>query len=299
MAETTRSPMRTVRDWLAGKPLAHPLHPILVHLPIGLFTLSVLFDLANRLFMAENWLVRGSFYMLVFALGVALLAALTGLNDWADIRDDHPGKKIATTHMVLNLVAVALFAVSAGLRYGQLDVVQVPLFPLLLSLAGMGLLGYSGYLGGRLIYEDGVSVGRHRRPGDLPSETVQIAPSDSREEFVTVAYANRLAEGQTLRVDANGHVMTLARHDGELFAFQEFCTHRFGPLSEGKLQDGQVECPWHRSCFDMRTGQVTQGPAKVELKTYDVRVVDDVIQVRVPAGQPQARAAQEDATASR
>jgi nitrite reductase/ring-hydroxylating ferredoxin subunit len=57
-----------------------------------------------------------------------------------------------------------------------------------------------------------------------------------------------------------------------VYAFQEFCTHRYGPLSEGKLQDRQVICPWHRSCFDIRTGRVLEGPAKVDLKTYSATI---------------------------
>ena len=289
MADQPLSPMRALRDVLNGKPFGHPLHTMLVHLPIGLFTLTVLFDLANRFIAAENWLVRGAFYCLVLGIGVALLAAVTGLADWADIRDDHPAKSVATTHMLLNLTAVALFGFSAALRYGQLGADTTLMSPILLSLAGMGVISYSGYLGGRLVYEDGIGVGRHRRPGDLPERTVD-APALQRDAdgFVPVAYANRLSQGQTLRVEANGYVMALLRLDGEFYAFQEFCTHRYGPLSEGAIHDGQVECPWHRSCFDVRTGKVTQGPAKVDLKTFDVRVVDDIVQVRVPADPPKA-----------
>jgi nitrite reductase/ring-hydroxylating ferredoxin subunit len=60
--------------------------------------------------------------------------------------------------------------------------------------------------------------------------------------------------------------------EGRFYAFQEFCTHRFGPMSEGKLANGHVQCPWHRSCFDVRTGKVVHGPAKIDLKTYPVRI---------------------------
>jgi uncharacterized membrane protein/nitrite reductase/ring-hydroxylating ferredoxin subunit len=289
MSEPSRPALRVLHDWLEGRPLGHPLHPMLVHLPIGLFVLSFLFDVASQIFAGEAWLVPAAFYSLVLALAAAVLAALTGVADWADIRSDHPGKPVATTHMALNLVAVALFGVSAILRLGQLDAAATPILPLLLSLVGLGLLSYSGYLGGRLIYEDGIAVGRHRRRGDLPFRTVQVQAEPEQDGFVPVAYTSRLAEGQTLRIEANGYVLALARIDGEFYAFQEFCTHRFGPLSEGALADGQVQCPWHRSCFDVRTGKVTQGPAKVDLKTFDVRVMDDIVLVRVPAEPPAAR----------
>ena len=75
------------------------------------------------------------------------------------------------------------------------------------------------------------------------------------------------------------NIITIARLDGEFHAFQEFCTHRYGPLSEGILRDGQVQCPWHGSCFDVRTGEVTRGPAKENLKTYEVVVGGGMIQL--------------------
>jgi nitrite reductase/ring-hydroxylating ferredoxin subunit len=97
-----------------------------------------------------------------------------------------------------------------------------------------------------------------------------------------VAEASQLADGETLRAEVAGYVMTIARLDGEFFAFQEFCTHRYGPLSEGTFQGQQVMCPWHRSCFDVRTGKVTEGPAKVDLKTFEVKVREGRIAVRIP-----------------
>jgi nitrite reductase/ring-hydroxylating ferredoxin subunit len=76
--------------------------------------------------------------------------------------------------------------------------------------------------------------------------------------------------------------MTVARVGGEMVALQEFCTHRFGPLSEGCFRDGQVVCPWHGSAFDVRTGAVKRGPAKVDLRTFEAATRDGKIVVRVP-----------------
>jgi nitrite reductase/ring-hydroxylating ferredoxin subunit len=67
----------------------------------------------------------------------------------------------------------------------------------------------------------------------------------------------------------------------ELFAFQEFCTHRFGPLSEGAFDGFNLQCPWHNSCFDVRTGKVTNGPAKVDLKTFKMETRDGKIGVLI------------------
>ena len=82
-----------------------------------------------------------------------------------------------------------------------------------------------------------------------------------------------------MRVEIDGQVIAIAKLDGIFYAFQEFCTHRYGPLSEGALKGTEIECPWHRSCFDIRSGKVTQGPAKIELKTYRVKVVGGKISI--------------------
>ena len=87
----------------------------------------------------------------------ALLAAVPGFVDYSDIRRDHPGKNIATGHMVLNLFAVALYAVNLWLRIPVLNDPKVGLTPLVLSFVGIGLLSASGYLGGRLDYDEGRS----------------------------------------------------------------------------------------------------------------------------------------------
>jgi uncharacterized membrane protein/nitrite reductase/ring-hydroxylating ferredoxin subunit len=274
-----------LKDVLQGKPIGHPLHPALVHLPIGLFVFSLLLDVASFLTDDGNPFMRGAYYALLFGVVAALVAAIPGFVDWADIRADSRARRTATTHMILNLTAVAIFVIDVFLRSTQLEDARTPVLPLLLSLAGVGILSVSGYLGGTLVYDDGIAVGRHRRQTATPARTIAVATGGETDGFVPVADAADIGEGETLRVALNGTVMTIARVGGEVFAFQEFCTHRFGPLSEGRLLHGEVECPWHRSRFNMKTGEVTQGPAKVDLKTFAVSVRDGKILVRVPERQ--------------
>jgi nitrite reductase/ring-hydroxylating ferredoxin subunit/uncharacterized membrane protein len=280
----TSSPLRSLQDLLQGKPFRHPLHPILVHAPVGLFVLSLLLDLGSRYFGPDAGLERGALYTLGLALVVAFLAALTGLADWADIRADHPARRVANLHLLLNLVMLALYGLSFFLRLLARDAAVTPWAPLGLSLIGLVVLSVSGYLGGRMIYEDGVAVGRHRRPGDVPLETRRVASgATAGGDYVPVGRLADLPAGQTMRAEVNGYVMALANAGGEVFAFQEYCSHRYGPLSLGKVEAGQVECPWHRSCFDVRTGQVRQGPATVDLRTFPARIVNGLIEVSVPA----------------
>ena len=280
------SPLNQLHHWLEGRPFGHPIHPLLVHLPIGLWTLSFLFDLGNRLAEAENWLVVAAFYTLALGLASAIVAALFGVVDWVDIRADHPARKTANTHMLLNLAVMALYLVNGWVRLGNLGAPQIGFVPLALSFLALALLYLSGYLGGRLVYDEGIAVGRHRRQGELPDETLRAPAARRPGEFVPVVYTQRLNHAEALRVEVNGYALALARVGDEYFAVQDFCTHRYGPLSEGRLCDGEIECPWHRSRFNLRTGQVTQGPAKEPLKTFETRVIDGVVQVRVPADPP-------------
>jgi uncharacterized membrane protein/nitrite reductase/ring-hydroxylating ferredoxin subunit len=272
-----------LKDFLEGKPQRHPLHPMLVHLPIGLFILSLLLDLASFVFRSTPNLVRDSFYSMLLGIITALIAAVPGFVDYTDIRSDHPGKRTATTHLTLNLIVVGLYGINLGIRSSSLNEFQTPLGPLILSLIGIVLLSASGYLGGRLVYDEGISVGRHKRRTPIPTSTLYLATHENGEvAFVPIPEAERLGEKETLRVEIDGQVIAIAKIDNNVYAFQEFCTHRFGPLSEGCIEGFNVQCPWHNSCFDVRTGQVTNGPAKVNLKTFEVETRDGKICIGMP-----------------
>ena len=256
---------------------------MLVHFPIGLFLLSFLLDLASLASSSVPNLVRGSFYAMLLGLITSLVAAVPGLVDYTDIRSDHPGKRTATAHMILNFMVVVVYGINLGVRSSSLLDPKISMGPFILSLVGVGLLSASGYLGGRLVYDDGIAVGRHKRRTPTPEDTIRVSVASATKEgdvnFVPVPDAERLRNQETLRVEIDGQVMTIAKIDNQLFAFQEFCTHRFGPLSEGGFDGFNVQCPWHNSCFDVRTGKVTNGPAKVDLKTFKMETRDGKVGV--------------------
>ncbi len=277
-----------LKDFLEGKPLRHPVHPMLVHFPIGLFILSLFLDLASLAFPSVPNLVRDSFYAMLVGIITALFAAVPGFVDYTDIRSDHPAKRTATAHMTLNLLVVALYGINLGVRSSMLADSKIPLLPLVLSLVGVALLSASGYLGGRLVYDEGISVGRHKRRTPTPEDTLHFSAAHFAQNeqsdvvFIPVPEAERLQEKETLRAEIDGQVITIAKIDNHFYGFQEFCTHRFGPLSEGSFEGFNVQCPWHNSCFDVRTGKVTNGPAKVDLKTFKVEMRDGKICVGIP-----------------
>lgn len=65
--------------------------------------------------------------------------------------------------------------------------------------------------------------------------------------------------------------------EGEVKAYEDLCTHRAGPLSEGTRANNIVTCPWHQSQFELKTGKVLCGPATRSLRPVPVTVEGDSI----------------------
>lgn len=70
---------------------------------------------------------------------------------------------------------------------------------------------------------------------------------------------SRLPEGRATTAFADGERIAVVRFDGALYALSNVCTHQNGPLGEGCVRDGYLECPWHGYQFDPRTGQAPPG----------------------------------------
>ena len=153
--------MKWLLNILKGTWLGHPLHPILVHIPMAMWPGALILDVLSQCDIGGNAIVRLSFYAIAFGLSASLLAAPTGLVDWSGIKKEKPAWKVGLYHMLLNLVAVLLFAINLALRWQRFrDAVKVDSTPLLLSAIGTAVLIVSAYLGGRMVYEYGISVAR-------------------------------------------------------------------------------------------------------------------------------------------
>jgi nitrite reductase/ring-hydroxylating ferredoxin subunit len=72
----------------------------------------------------------------------------------------------------------------------------------------------------------------------------------------------------------------VVREGDRLLALADRCTHRGGPLHEGKVVVGCIECPWHQSRFRLSDGEVEQGPATQAQPVFEARVVDGNLEVR-------------------
>lgn len=84
-----------------------------------------------------------------------------------------------------------------------------------------------------------------------------------------------------LCVEAAGRDIALFEHEEVFHAIGNTCTHQGGPLSEGTLDDGEVECPWHGAHFDVTTGEVVGPPAAEDVDSYEVRLRDERIEVKL------------------
>jgi uncharacterized membrane protein len=142
---------------LAG-PYGHPFHPVLVTVPIGAWVASLVFDIvALSADDKESTFAQGAYWLIGIGIVGAVLAAVFGLMDLLAIPRGTRAFTTGITHMVLNLVAVVLFAVNFFVRAAD-DADEATVLGFVLSLIALAILGASGWLGGKLAYTYGVRV---------------------------------------------------------------------------------------------------------------------------------------------
>ena len=92
------------------------------------------------------------------------------------------------------------------------------------------------------------------------------------EDFVKVADTRDIPSSRMKEVQVDGKNICIANVGGKYYAIGSICTHEGGPLADGTLEGYEVECPWHGSKFDVRTGEVTNPPASEPETTYQIKV---------------------------
>ena len=267
---------------------SHPIHPMLVSLPIGLWTGSLAFDVlaaAEGNDAESERLRRSADDMLLAGIVGALAAAVPGAVDYfAVIPPESSAKKRGATHGLLNVTLTGVYAANYLLRkrspnrWGRW--LGVPL-----SLLGYGGLMYSGWLGGTLVYRNQIGVD-HRGPNATKwRETGAITgPTGEAVEVGTMAEFEK--PGQMKLVHLNGHRIVVAREGERIVAFSDHCTHKGGPLADGVLACGTVTCPWHGSQFNVESGEVVSGPAEEPITVYPVRMEGESIRLVAPEPLP-------------
>jgi uncharacterized membrane protein len=148
-----------------AKALGHPVHPMLVAFPLGLFATSLVFDIIDAAGGGASF-SRAAFYMIAAGIVGGLAAAVFGGVDWLAIPKGTRAKRVGAVHGIVNVGVVALFIVSWGARYADPDAQTAP--AVVLSAVGVLLSVASGWLGGELVdrLAIGVDDGAH---ADAPS----------------------------------------------------------------------------------------------------------------------------------
>ena len=251
-------PAGPAKDLISGVPIGHALHPLLTDIPIGTWTSATILDLVG----GED--SRSASEALI---GVGILAAVptavSGFSDWADSEYGHDDiRRVGIVHAAANVAALGLYGASLCARRRGAHSTGV-----VLGLAGAAALGAGGWLGGDLAYAHGIGVDQtafDQLPGD----------------WTPVLDASMLEDDRPAAATAGDVPIMIVRRNGTLHALADRCTHRGGPLHEGKLDGDCIQCPWHASRFNLHDGSVEQGPATFPQPVLDVRENEGRIEIR-------------------
>ena len=256
-----RPSAQKIRNFLNGTWLGEPLHVVLTDVPIGAWTVTIMFDALDLIRKRGEFSLAADTSLAIGLLGAAG-AAITGITDWSDV--DPPARRLGLIHGLLNVGVTAFFATSLIFRRRKLRARgQVS------ASLGYALLALSAHLGGKMVYEQRVGVDR---------TAGEVFP----KEFVAVLAESKLVDSVPTRATYKGASILLVRRGQKIFAMAETCSHFSGPLSEGKLVGGSIVCPYHASRFALDDGHVMDGPAVHPQPCLEVRVRNDQIEVRMP-----------------
>jgi nitrite reductase/ring-hydroxylating ferredoxin subunit/uncharacterized membrane protein len=260
-AVQTAAQPQEVQDFLHGSWLGHPLHPVLVQVPVGAFISAAVLDLVPGGRKAATTLI---------AIGTAgaAPAIAAGLMDWSQMTKDR--RRVGLVHATANAIALGFYGASLAARLSGRKARGRALAYTGLSMAGLG-----AYLGGHLSYAQGGGMN-------------QAAPDVARvpESFTAVAQLSELPDGKPAKRVLDDVPILLYRQGDRVAAMIERCSHETGPLSEGEVvgsgADACVVCPWHGSTFRLRDGSVVHGPAANDQPLLRSRVQAGVVEVAQP-----------------
>lgn len=243
----------------------HPLHPMLIPFPLAFLTGAFFADVLGVAFEAPGFWIT-AWHLSIAGVVMGLVAAVPGLVDYVfTVPPRSSGKRRATQHLAVNVGAVALFASTWFIRGDA----EIPPDPAILLLEGIGvvLLVMGGWMGGTLVYRNQVGVDhRYAEAGKWKEHSIP----DRSGEPLGVATADELQVDQMKLLRVNGRRVVLARTEDGYVAFDDRCTHKGGSLAGGQMSCATVQCPWHGSQFDVRSGEVRAGPAEERIRTYQV-----------------------------
>ena len=251
----------TGRNIVDGVWFGLPLHPTLTDVPVGSWTATMALD-AVDVVSGSKAARNAADGALVVGIAGGLAAAAIGLSDWRYTTGG--SRRMGMAHALLNTAGLALNTTSLVLRAaGRRNAGRITF------LAGYSLNGIGAHLGGELSYNYGLRVNRNAfEEGDT-------------DGFVAVLAEDELPDSGMRRVSLDGtHILLSRSLSGEICAISNICSHLGGPLAEGDREGDTVVCPWHKSRFDLCSGEPIDGPATFPQPRYETRTRDGNIEIR-------------------
>ena len=245
-----------LKDLLHGRWLGHPFHAASTDIPLGALTVTIVLDVLGQRSAADVALVVGILFM--------ALSAISGAADYTDT--DGKALMRATVHSVLMVVALAVYLVSLAIRAGDPTDRTTAI---VLSIVGYLIVTAGAYVGGDVVFVLGNMVSRHAFRG-AGTKWVALEPANLAD----------IPEGKPVKARAGANSLVLVREGETVRALHEQCAHAGGPLSEGRIVDGCIECPWHGSRFQMADGHVRRGPSVYDQPRYEVRTGEHGLEAR-------------------
>jgi nitrite reductase/ring-hydroxylating ferredoxin subunit len=190
-------------------------------------------------------------------LGVLAIvaAAVTGLADYTEV--DGNARARATVHGTVMVVTLVIYTISLVIRAGD-PADRLP--AIVLALIGYLLLALGAAIGGDLVYLIGTHVNRHAWRG---AGTKWIA--------LDLGGLDDIPQGGPTKLKAGINDLAIVREGDTILAVHAQCAHAGGPLGDGSVANGVIECPWHGSRFRLADGHNARGPSMYDQPAYDVR----------------------------
>ena len=249
------------KDALHGVWLGHPVHPVLVQLPVGAWMSAAFLDALGR----DD---DGARHLIGLGLLASVPAALAGSADWAEQHEQQ--LRTGVVHAAANSAAIGLYAGSLLARARQRAGLGKAL-----GYAGLAAVAVGGLLGGDISYRQAGGVNHAEETPHL------VTPG--WQDLVPLAELTPGKPGQVML----GAVPVFVLRDGDqVHVLANKCSHLSGPLSDGELSgsgdDTCVTCPWHGSVFRLRDGAVVHGPATADQPAFATRIEAGIVQVCLP-----------------
>jgi len=239
-------PIRPVKDLLHGRWLGHPVHSATTDIPVGALLVALVLEFAGQHVGADLAVV-------VTLLGM-VASLVTGLADYSET--DGTARVRATVHGTIMILSYGLLVLSMALRAGGAD----RSLPAILVVVAFLTVSIGAAIGGDLVYLIGTHVNRHAWRG-----------AGAKWIKLDLGGLVDIPEGGPTKLKAGINELAVIREGDRILAVHAQCAHAGGPLAEGALVGGAIECPWHGSRFRLADGHVVRGPAMYDQPAYDIR----------------------------